>query len=461
MKKPPKAPGVIPETRIGAIWHMDTTDMPEDPVELSGGLGKNVMLTLVEAASGFVMAQAQRGKTAATTTASLTLMLALVPARHGDGEQVLIRIDDGVEFKKDTGEFLQHEGYLTQVVRKEHNGKVERMHQTIMKQIDKVRCERQKRDPSITGSHWVSCLGAAVHHTNTQKNPGAKSSRQERYAGRAQAAVEVYQTERVKKRAQRRKELESSPLAYRVGDRVVFRTHSKTMSTRLTDAVVVWVGASHLRVVFLDPGFWNVLLRDERRDRGRITRHPAYDKPFPSGENIAQHAARRTKLDVDATGSATLVVDNFGAGFRWNANSCFMDTAVVILRVLAVPFGMHVLREEARGTPTAGLVRLSLGNVADDAARDQARLQCPFLQNTGCGGVGPDNHAPGSLACILNGALSPECTTSLAAVAICSKCYTACELSNRGQVGMFSTVQLSQNLRVSMSNVDEIIMANG
>ena len=133
LKKPPKAPGVIQETKVGAIWHLDATDMPEDPQETMGGLGKNVMLTMVEAASGFVMAASQRGKTANTTSQNLALLLGLVPPQGDDGEVVLIRINDGVEFKKETTEFLSSAGYRTEVVRKEHNGKVERMHQTVMK----------------------------------------------------------------------------------------------------------------------------------------------------------------------------------------------------------------------------------------------------------------------------------------------------------------------------------------
>ena len=436
--------------------------MPEDPQELTAGLGKNVMLTLVEAASGFVMAQAQRGKTAATTHASLTLMLALVPPHPGPGESVLIRMDDGVEFKKETGAFLRQQGYDTQVVRKEHNGKVERMHQTIMKQIDKVRRERQKTDGRITGAHWVAFLGTAVHHTNTQRNPGAKSTRQERFLGKAQAAVDVYQSERVKKRAQRRKELENSPQAYRIGDRVVFDTHSKTMSRRLTDAVVVWVGQSHLRVVHMDPGFWNVLVKGDKEDRGRIARHPGYDRPWPSGENMAQHRARRSGIDVAGAGAASLVFDNWGAGFKWAGNSCFLDTALTVLRPLATALGASLLHEDVHGTPTMELI-MHAGHLEDvDRLRDEARLVCPFLLGTGCGGVGPGaTEQPGSMACVFNAALSEEAVTNVVAIAMCDHCYKSSELTASGRTAFFSTVQLARNLQVSMANVDEVIMANG
>ena len=444
MKKPPKAPGVIPETKVGAIWHLDTTDMPEDPQETTGGLGKNVMLTMVEAASGFVMAASQRGKTANTTSQNLALLLGLVPPQGNDGEVVLIRIDDGVEFKKETAEFLSSAGYRTEVVRKEHNGKVERMHQTVMKQIDKVRRERQRADDTITGAHWVSFLGTAVHNTNTQKNPGTKSSRQERYLGKAQGAVELYQADRAKKRAQRRRELEGSPSAHHVGDRVLFTTHSKTMSAKSTEATIVWVGRSHLTVVFINPSFWNVLIKDEKEDRGRIVRHLPYGKPIPSGEHIHQYKARRTAIDLDITGSATLVVEHVPRGFRWSSNSCFLDTSLVVLRMLAIPFGELLLCSHAMGTLFSDLVLPDFGRVEDvDGLRDAARRCCSFLHGTECGGVGPGQCTnPGSLTCILHNALSEWCTTHLLAVAICDECYQACEVTPMECMAMFSTVQL-------------------
>ena len=462
LKKPPKAPGVIPETRVGAIWHLDTTDMPPDPQDSMAGLGKNVMLTMVEAASGFVMVAAQRGKTAATTSENLALLLGLVPPQ-ADGQVVLIRIDDGVEFKKETAQFLWRQGYQTEVIRKEHNGKVERMHQTVMKQTDKVRRERQRVDSSITGAHWVCFLGTAVHNTNTQKNPGSKSSHQERMLGQAQGAVELYQADRAKKRAQRRRELQNSPSSHRVGDRVLFTTHSKTMSVRYTEATIVWVGRSHLTVVFLHPGFWNVLVKDEKEDRGRIVRHPPYNKPTPSGEQMNQCKARRAAIDIDNAGSATLVVDNIPRGFRWCGNSCFLDTAVIVLRMLAVPFGDMILRSHALGTLFSDVVLPDFGRVDDpDELRDAASRCCTFLRDTDCGRVGPGQCTnPGSLTCILNSALSETRTTHLLAVAICDECYQACEVSSMERVAMFSTVELARNMGVAMANIDEVIMANG
>ena len=157
-----------------------------------------------------------------------------------------------------------------------------------------------------------------------------------------------------------------------------------------------------------------------------------------------------------------MVFENWGCGFKWAGNSCFLDTVLVVLRPLATAFGTGVLHEDVHNTPTMQLIMHTEDTSEADRVRDEARLVCPYLIGTGCGGVGPGAaDQPGSMACVLNGALSEEAVTNVVAIAVCDHCYKSAEVTSSGRTAFFSTVQLARNLRVSMANVDEVIMANG